>query len=518
MTTTKPRSAPTRIRLFNKPTRGSRSPGWTRVQLIVLFCVASRIIRHAQTEEEESDSGTHRQLLGGSAADCSSLPKIFGLFKVFPDSVSLDYAMLGAYIPLAFLFFFGIAVICDDYFMTSLEQISTSLKLSDDVAGATFMAAGSSAPELCTSVMDTFIYKNNIGIGTIVGSAVFNILMIIAAAAAFASEPLVIEWKPFTRDCIFYLASVFLLVPMIRSGDSFSWYEGLILILMYGLYVLSMKYNASVMFFLSQCETADERKAQKVSSMRNSMEVALDEMETQTEEEMAASIAFVNQVFEVKHPKPADTEDPDLPRMTVGRAASLLLNGTIVFCTGLWYMIFAATVPDCSRGRWKGYKWTTFSMSVFWIAILSLFLVDFTTRIGCVLDIPAVVMGSTFLAAGTSVPDALSSIIAAKEGKGDMAVSNAIGSNVFDVCLGLGIPYFIMCAFIEPGSKIPILDAGNIGSQIGILLGTLFIVVMMFTKTGFVLYPKVGNIMVCLYLCFVTYLLVDEYCLNQKKC
>ncbi len=49
--------------------------------------------------------------------------------------------------------FLGIAIICDEYFVESLERISSSLQLTDDVAGATFMAAGSSAPELATAVV-----------------------------------------------------------------------------------------------------------------------------------------------------------------------------------------------------------------------------------------------------------------------------------------------------------------------------------------------------------------------------
>ena len=51
--------------------------------------------------------------------------------------------------------FLGIAIICDDYFVESLERISEALNLSDDVAGATFMAAGSSAPELAVAVVAT---------------------------------------------------------------------------------------------------------------------------------------------------------------------------------------------------------------------------------------------------------------------------------------------------------------------------------------------------------------------------
>ena len=52
------------------------------------------------------------------------------------------------------------------------------------------------------------------------------------------------------------------------------------------------------------------------------------------------------------------------------------------------------------------------------------------------LGIPATVMGLTFLAAGTSVPDLITSVIVAKQGHGDMAVSSSIGSNIFDVCVG----------------------------------------------------------------------------------
>ena len=56
-----------------------------------------------------------------------------------------------------------------------------------------------------------------------------------------------------------------------------------------------------------------------------------------------------------------------------------------------------------------------------------------------------VVMGTTVLAAGTSIPDALSSIAVAKDGLANMAVANAVGSNVFDIWLGLGFIGFAIC-------------------------------------------------------------------------
>ena len=55
-------------------------------------------------------------------------------------------------------------------------------------------------------------------------------------------------------------------------------------------------------------------------------------------------------------------------------------------------------------------------------------------------------MGLVVISAGTSVPDALASIFVAKNGQGDMAVSNVLGSNVFNIFLGLGLPWLIYTA------------------------------------------------------------------------
>lgn len=63
--------------------------------------------------------------------------------------------------------FIGLAIVCDEYFVESLELISGALKLSDDVAGATFMAAGSSAPELFTAIITIFVKPGEEGLGTV---------------------------------------------------------------------------------------------------------------------------------------------------------------------------------------------------------------------------------------------------------------------------------------------------------------------------------------------------------------
>ena len=78
--------------------------------------------------------------------------------------------------------FLAIAIICDELFVPALEVIAEKWELSDDVAGATLMAAGGSAPELATSFIGTF-QGSTVGLGTIVGSAVFNVLFVIGMCA-----------------------------------------------------------------------------------------------------------------------------------------------------------------------------------------------------------------------------------------------------------------------------------------------------------------------------------------------
>jgi Ca2+/Na+ antiporter len=66
-------------------------------------------------------------------------------------------------------------------------------------------------------------------------------------------------------------------------------------------------------------------------------------------------------------------------------------------------------------------------MSILWIMVFSYLMVWWATVVGKIVGISDAVMGLTFLAAGTSVPDLITSVLVAKQGHGDMAVSSSIG-------------------------------------------------------------------------------------------
>lgn len=141
--------------------------------------------------------------------------------------------------------FLALAIICDEFFVPALHVISSILKISDDVAGATFMAAGGSAPELFTSIIGVFFSDSQVGFGTIVGSAVFNVLFVIGMCAVFSKTLLELTWWPLLRDSIFYIIALVLLIVFF-SDSSISWHEALGLFLVYIVYVAFMVKNSTI--------------------------------------------------------------------------------------------------------------------------------------------------------------------------------------------------------------------------------------------------------------------------------
>lgn len=141
--------------------------------------------------------------------------------------------------------FVALAIVCDEFFVPSLDVIIEKLDITDDVAGATFMAAGGSAPELFTSVIGVFVSFDDVGIGTIVGSAVFNILFVIGMCALFSKTLLTLTWWPLFRDCTFYSVSLLTLIYFFRDNKIW-WWEALLLFLIYVTYAIFMKWNQQV--------------------------------------------------------------------------------------------------------------------------------------------------------------------------------------------------------------------------------------------------------------------------------
>ncbi|EEH54446.1 Ca2+:Cation antiporter family [Micromonas pusilla CCMP1545] len=458
-----------------------------------------------------SSSTTARRLL--SSSTCST--------EDWEDNGGVVLYFIGM-----FYMFLGIAIVCDDFFVPALEVICEVLDLSDDVAGATFMAAGSSAPELASSTM-SLINPNagsEIGVGTIVGSAIFNILIIIGATVMATGAALQLDWKPVTRDCFFYAAAIAGIVGTF-AGGVVNWWEGGIYVCFYGTYIVTMKYNKHLMKWMDkvggkwmqpekefkQISMKEKKAAALAEKAQSSKEpsshgpgavvestdgaappktsiadVVLDLIKQQRKEnaeKWRKKIAIVKQddgtdvtvtpymspghirayrkemkkvaaMLEAKKKKDVrealnleegkdkddGDEEDDAPWWKVPEEKK---DWPLWFLSFPWYACFAGTIPPCGEEKYRKYYIMSFFMSIGWIGFITHWMIEWCVVIGCVLNIPNVVMGTTVLAAGTSIPDALSSISVAKDGLADMAVANAVGSNVFDIWLGLGLPWLL---------------------------------------------------------------------------
>ncbi|XP_043101056.1 sodium/potassium/calcium exchanger 2-like isoform X2 [Puntigrus tetrazona] len=480
--------------------------------------------------------------------------------------------------------FIALAIVCDEFFVPALTVITEKLTISDDVAGATFMAAGGSAPELFTSVIGVFISHSNVGIGTIVGSAVFNILFVIGMCAVFSKEILNLTWWPLFRDVFFYIVDLIMLIVFFLDNYITHW-ESISLLLAYASYVLFMKFNGNVETFVKgimnrnqvvevEAQPKAKPRLQRGGSsaslhnslMRNSIfhlmihtldplseEFADSELGTygklkyyhsMTEEgkfrEKASILHKIakkkcqvedsNGVADKNLPNSSNVEVDVTPPMngTAGQDGdaaeeddeedqplslswpeskrkrfTYLLILPIVF--PLWI-----TLPDVRKTSSKKFFPITFLGAICWIAGFSYLMVWWAHQVGETIGITEEIMGLTILAAGTSIPDLITSVIVARKGLGDMAVSSSVGSNIFDITVGLPLPW-LLYSIINNMSPVRVSSNGLFCAIVLLFLMLLFVIISI-AACKWKMSKLLGFIMFLLYIVFlvVSVLLEDK--------
>ena len=129
-------------------------------------------------------------------------------------------------------------------------------------------------------------------------------------------------------------------------------------------------------------------------------------------------------------------------------------------------------------------------------------------------------MGLTFLAAGTSVPDLLTSVIVARQGHGDMAVSSSIGSNIFDVLVGLPFPWLAYSIYngATNGKYYTGVDAPTLFLDLLILFGMIAIVILCIVCSKWKMTKLLGYSMFVFYVAFVIQSLIRQTSADNKIC
>nr|AYD91351.1 Sodium/potassium/calcium exchanger 1 [Aptychotrema vincentiana] len=530
--------------------------------------------------------------------------------------------------------FIALALVCDEFFVPSLGAIIERLKISDDVAGATFMAAGGSAPELFTSLIGVFISHSNVGIGTIVGSAVFNILFVIGMCAVFSREILYLTWWPLFRDVSFYILDLLMLIVFFLD-NVIRWWESLCLFGGYLAYVSFMKYNSEIEQWFKRLVTNNSNVVKVMSvlqgaksngteltdgeltdnnrlkpkpvltrggstpslhnsTLRNTIfQLMINTLDPLTEVKFKQKAEVLNCMAKGKgstkaeqesRMKDGETEEKtDLPNTvnvqvtpptdppatsppgekdddnssqdpkvedkkgegdgrdggdggsdgndddnsddsdddsvdeedeedeededsndeeplslewpeTLRKQVTYLCLLPIVF--PLWL-----TVPDVRNPASKKYFIGTFFGSILWIGAFSYLMVWWAHQVGETIGISEEIMGLTILAAGTSIPDLITSVIVARKGLGDMAVSSSVGSNIFDITVGLPVPWLLYTVFnyLQP---VPVSSNGLFCAIVLLFLMLLFVIISI-GLSKWKMNKILGFTMFCLYFTFL---------------
>lgn len=257
------------------------------------------------------------------------------------------------------LFVLGLAalILGAELLVRGASRLALTLGISPLVVGLTVVAFGTSSPELAISVQSAWSGQVDIALGNVVGSNIFNVLLILGLSALIT--PLVVHQQLIRREVPLMIAVSLLLWGMAADGGIARW-EGILLVL--GLI-------AYIIYAIR-------------ASRRESAEI-------------------VEEYAEALH------------------------------------------APECiSPGAWDRHWSVQLALIVGGLVLLVLgsnWLVEAAVAIARALGVSELVIGLTLIAAGTSLPEVATSIMAAIRGERDIAVGNVVGSNLFNILGVLGV-------------------------------------------------------------------------------
>ena len=237
------------------------------------------------------------------------------------------------------------------------SKLALSFGISSLVVGLTVVAFGTSAPEMAVSVQSAWSGRVDIALGNVVGSNIFNVLVILGLSALVT--PLVVHQQVIRQEVPVMIGVSLLLWALVLDGGISRWEGFLLAALVLGYTVLLIRQ--------SRRETA----------------------RVQAEVEAEYDEAFDGR---------AQGWDSHW-----GVQALLILAGLALLVTGAHWLVEAA--------------------------------VGFARALG----VSELVIGLTIVAAGTSLPEVATSVMAALRGERDIAVGNVVGSNIFNILAVLGL-------------------------------------------------------------------------------
>ena len=250
-----------------------------------------------------------------------------------------------------------------DLFVEGSSGIARIFKVPSLIIGLTIVAVGTSAPELAVSIVAALNDANEIALSNVIGSNIFNILVVLGLCSIFTSVP--VEEKVIKRDLPFSI--LFYLFMLIVVG-------------------LNMIFRFGI---------------ENVTSLHMQDEIAV-----------------------------------------IGRVLGVIL--LLIFIIYIYYIINEAIKNPIEvveeEINISIYKCIIFIIiGIVMIVFGGQFVVDSAKSIALSFGMSETLVGLTIVAVGTSLPELITSIVAAKKNELDLAVGNVIGSNIFNFLFILGL-------------------------------------------------------------------------------
>ena len=302
-----------------------------------------------------------------------------------------------------------------DWFVEGSSSVAKLLKVPTIIIGLTVVAFGTSLPEASVSISSALADKNALAISNVVGSNIFNTLVVLGASALIA--PVCVQPGSIKKDIPFsILCTVALLGALLLGMDTVDGVSSYTLGFLGGLVL------AVLFAFYMYWQISAALKARKAG-------IAEEEEEVKVLSPLKSAIFIV-----------------------VG-VACIIIGGDLV--------------------------------------------VDGASAIAMKFGMSETLVGMTIVALGTSLPELVTSMVAAKKGESDLAVGNVIGSNIFNILFVLGFS-----ALIAP-MTVDILSVIDTIAVIGVS-----VLALVFSATGKKISRVEGGIMLAAYFGYFAYMFV----------
>jgi len=410
----------------------------------------------------------------------------------------VDGSIWGIVLQIVCLFycFCGLAIVCDEHMVPSLDTLCHRWGIGEDVAGATFMAFGSAAPEMIINTVATIQGATNpettsLGVSAIIGSGMIAFSLIPAACGFCAPGDLQLKRRPLFRDQYFYLQSLAILVYIMFDGVVKVW-EAALLVVNYCVYLFVIVFSTRIRKWYWESILKIQWAEKDQSLIHHNNTTTQSESFHETGKSYKEWHDHLNEMGFEDFVVPFEEHEWDDPNLWKGMTAvdfekmGLNKRGRVAkfrryledpannhqkmytpgvmdssfedeeeeeeglaikvleFLTFPLNFLFDNTCPDCEMGQpYEAYYLSTFFVSLFYVAVFSFILSSIVERWVYLSGVSMIFFGLILVSFGAEIPDTIESVTVAKKGYGSMAVSNCQGTQVINICLGLGLPWAI---------------------------------------------------------------------------